>query len=71
VTKDMSHRVDMVLVPRATRNPFSTLWGDRIINHEKDHAMGFDSKGIEESPQGDLDELLLCPGVFAEESGEA
>jgi len=58
-------------MPRATGNLFSTLLGDRIIDHEKDHATGFDSKGIEEPPQGDLHQLLLSPAVLAEESGEA
>lgn len=71
MTKDIGHILTMVLVPRATRDLFSTLLGDRIIDDEKDHATGFDSEGIEEPPQGDLHQLLLSPDIFAEESGEA
>jgi hypothetical protein len=71
VTKDIGHVLSMVLVPRATGDLFSTLLGDGIIDNEKDHATGSDSKGIEEPPQGDLHELLLSPGVFRQKSGEA
>ena len=71
VTKDIGHIVSMILVPRAAGDLFSTLLGDGIIDDKKDHATGFDSKGIEEPPQGDLGQLLLGPGVLAEESGEA
>ena len=71
VTKDIGHVLSMVLVPRAPGDLFSTLLGDGIIDNEKDHATGFDSKRIEESSQGDLGQVLLGPGVLAEESGEA
>ena len=71
MTKDIGHILGMVLVPRTTGDLFSTLLGDRIIDDEKDHTMGFDSEGIEEPPQGDLQQLLLSPDVLAEESGEA
>ena len=71
MTKDIGHILGMVLVPRTTGDLFSTLLGDRIIDDEKDHAMGFDPEGIEERPQGDLQQSLLSPDVFAEESGEA
>lgn len=71
VTKDIGHIVSMVLVPRAAGDLFTTLLGDRIIDNEKGHTTGSDSEGIEELPQGGLHQVLLGPGVFAEESGEA
>jgi len=71
VTKDIGPIVSMVLVPRAAGDLFPTLLGDGIIDNEKGHTTGSDSKGIEELPQGGLGQVLVGPGVLAEESGEA
>jgi len=71
MAKDVGHILSIILVPAASRNLFSTLLSNGIIDEKKDRATGLDSERIEEPPQGDLHELFLSPGVFCQESGEA
>jgi len=62
-------RANLLTFTKSRADSFPVLLGDRIIDNEKDHAMGSDSKRIEKLPQGDLHQLVLGPGVLAEESG--
>jgi hypothetical protein len=71
MAEDVGHILSMILVPRASRDLFSTLLSNGVIDDKKNHATGLDSERIEEPPQGDLHELLLSPGVFRQKSGEA
>jgi len=50
MAKDVGHILGMILVPAASRNLFSTLLSNGVIDDKKNHATGFDAQRIEEPP---------------------
>jgi hypothetical protein len=61
----------MILMPGASWNLLSSLFGNRIIHENKEDRMLFDLQFLEEVIQGNLGNLLHGPDVLSQESSKA
>jgi hypothetical protein len=71
VTKEPSHILIMIPIPGASRNLFTCLSNEGIIDKEKEDRVSFDMQFMEELSQFDSDDFFLGPRVFSQESCEA
>jgi len=71
VTKEPGHIIIMIPIPEASRNLFTVLSNEGIIDKEKEDRISFDMQFMEELSQFDSDDFFLGPSVFSQKSCEA
>jgi hypothetical protein len=71
MVKDVRLLLNMIFIPSTPWDGLSGLSNKGVIDNEKEDRLGFDSQGMEEFFQSDLEHLFCGPNVLSQEPGKA
>ena len=65
MAKDIGHLMGMIFMPSASGYLFPRLLRQGVIDHEKEHGVGFDLKGFKKVFHSHPNQVFLVPDIIS------